>query len=171
MAVATTFPFSTGDTYLRDGVTPAGSWTACPRSERRFSLSFWVRYAGQFLAEHPASVCGCLRALSLRVCCLVVLTVSLPLRLTLALSRVLHGPLLGLSVASSDPCWRFGVVFRTLPSFLPAGVGTSVGCSALRSAAACALFPGVPLSGCGFWGVSWFSPLCSPGCGSASRFT
>ena len=66
--------FSTRVTYLRDGVTPAGSWTACPRSERRFNLSIWVRYAG-----HPASVCGCLRALSLRVCCLVVLTVSLPL--------------------------------------------------------------------------------------------
>ena len=70
--------FSTRVTYLRDGVTTAGSWTACPRSERRFSLSIWVRYAGQFLAGHPASVCGCLRALSLRVCCLVVLTVSLP---------------------------------------------------------------------------------------------
>ena len=71
--------FSTRVTYLRDGVTPAGSWTDCPRSERRFSLSIWVRYAGQFLAGHPASVCGYLRALSLRVCCLVVLTVSLPL--------------------------------------------------------------------------------------------
>ena len=42
-------------------------------------LSVWVRYAGQFLAGHPASVCGYLRVLSLRVCCLVVLTVSLPL--------------------------------------------------------------------------------------------
>ena len=71
--------FSTRLTYLRDGVTPAGSWTACPRSERRFSLSIWVRYAGQFLAGHPASVCGYLRSLSFRVCCLVVLTVSLPL--------------------------------------------------------------------------------------------
>ena len=71
--------FSTGVTYFHDGVTPAGSWTACPRSDRRFSLSIWVRYAGQFLAGHTASVCWCLRALSLRVCCLVVLTVSLPL--------------------------------------------------------------------------------------------
>ena len=71
--------FSTRVTYLRDGVTPAGSWTACPRSERRFSLSIWVRYAGQFLVGHPASVCGYLRALSLRVCCRVVLPVSLPL--------------------------------------------------------------------------------------------
>ena len=54
---------------------------------------------------------------------------------------------------------------------LSSGVGASVGCSALRPAAACALFPGVPLWGCGFWGVSWFSPLCSPGRRSASRFT
>ena len=60
-----------------------------------------------------------------------VLTVGLPL----VLSRVLHGPLLGV--------WA---VFRPLPSFLPAGVGASVGCSALRPAAACALFPVVPLS-------------------------
>ena len=74
-----------------------------------------------------------------------VLTVGLPL----ALSRVIHGPLLG-----------SGLVFRTLPSFLPAGVGASVGCSALRPAAACALFPGVPLS-----------PLCTLGRRSASRFT
>ena len=70
--------FSTRVAYLRDGVTPAGSWTACPRSEQRFSLSIWVSYAGQFLAGHPASVCGYLHALSLRVCCQVVLTVSLP---------------------------------------------------------------------------------------------
>ena len=78
-----------------------------------------------------------------------VLTVGLPL----ALSRVLHGPLLGV--------WD---IFRPLPSFLPAGVGASVGasvgCSALRPDAAFALFPGVPLS-----------PLCTPGRRSASRFT
>ena len=51
-------------TYLRDGVTNAGSWPACPRSERRFSISIWVRYAGRFLAGHTASVCGFLRAMS-----------------------------------------------------------------------------------------------------------
>ena len=71
--------FSTWVTYLHNGVTPAESWTACPRSKRRFSLFIWVRYAGQFLAGHPTSVCGYLRALSLRVCCQVVLVVSLPL--------------------------------------------------------------------------------------------
>ena len=56
--------FSTRVTYLRDGVTPAGSWTGCPRSERRFRISIWVRYAGLFLAGHPASVCGYLSAMS-----------------------------------------------------------------------------------------------------------
>ena len=44
-----------------------------------------------------------------------------------------------------DLCLGSGVVFRTLPSFLPAWVGASVGSSALRPAAASALFPGVPL--------------------------
>ena len=68
--------FSTRVPYLRDGVTPAGSRIVCPRSERRFSLSIWVRYTGQLMAEPPASVCGYLRALSLRVCCQVVLAVS-----------------------------------------------------------------------------------------------
>ena len=70
--------FSIRVPYLRNGVTPTGSRIFCPRSERRFSLSIWVRYNGQFLAEPPASVCGYLRAMSLRVCCQVVLAVSLP---------------------------------------------------------------------------------------------
>ena len=69
--------FSTWVPSPRDGVTPAGSRILCPRSERRFSLSIWVRYTGQFLAGPPASVCGFLRALFLRVCCQVVLAVSL----------------------------------------------------------------------------------------------
>ena len=63
--------FSTRVPYLRDGVV-------YPRLERRFSLSIWVWYTGQFLAGLPASVCGYLHALSLRVCCQVVLAVSLP---------------------------------------------------------------------------------------------
>ena len=126
--------FSTRVTYLRDGVTPAGLWTDCPRSERRFSLSIWVRYAGQFLAGHPASVCGYLRALSLRVCCLVVLTI----RLTLALSRVLHGPLLGLSVASPTLARGLGWSFVPYPLFCLLGlVPRSV-------AQLCALQPLVP---------------------------
>ena len=44
-----------------------------------------------------------------------------------------------------SPCSGSGVVFHTLPSFLPAGVGASVGGSALHPAAAGDLFPGVPL--------------------------
>ena len=56
--------FSTRVTYLRDGVTPGGLWPACPRSERRFSISIWVRCAGRFLAGHPDSVCGYLRTMS-----------------------------------------------------------------------------------------------------------
>ena len=71
--------FSTWVPSLRDEVTPAGSRIVCPRSERRFSLSIWVRYTGQFLAGPPASVCGFLHALFLRVCCQVVLAVSLTL--------------------------------------------------------------------------------------------
>ena len=69
--------FSTRVPYLCDGVTPAGSRIVCPRSERRFSLSILVRYTGQFLAWPPTSVCRYLRALSLRVCCQVVLAVSM----------------------------------------------------------------------------------------------
>ena len=69
--------FSTRVPYLRDGVTPAGSRIVCPRSEQRFGLSIEVRYTGLFLAGPPASVCWYLRALSLRVCCQVVLAVSL----------------------------------------------------------------------------------------------
>ena len=33
---------------LRDGVTPAGSRLVCPRSERWFSVTIWVRCNGQF---------------------------------------------------------------------------------------------------------------------------
>ena len=68
--------FSPRVPYLRDGVTPAGSRFVCPRSERRFSLSIWVRSTSPFLTGLPASVCGYLRTLSRRVCCQVVLAVS-----------------------------------------------------------------------------------------------
>ena len=33
---------------LRNGVTPAGSLLVCPRSERRFSVTIWVRCNGHF---------------------------------------------------------------------------------------------------------------------------
>ena len=129
--------FSTRFTYLRDGVTPAGSWTDCPRSERRFSLSIWVRYAGQFLAGHPAC---------LRVSARPVTQGMLPggphcvltIRLTLALSRVLPGPLLGLSVASPTLASGLGWSFVPYPLFCRLGlVPRSV-------AQLCALQPLVP---------------------------
>ena len=63
---------------LAMGSPPAGSRIVCPQSERRFSLSIWVRCTGQFLPGPPVSVCRFLRALFLRVCCQVVLAVSLP---------------------------------------------------------------------------------------------
>ena len=62
--------FSTRVPCLRDGVTPAVSRIVCPRSDEGLVSP------GQFLAGPPASVCGCLRALFLRVCCQVVLGVS-----------------------------------------------------------------------------------------------
>ena len=153
--------FSNGVPYLRDGVTPAGSWTACPRSERRFNISIWVRYAGQFLAGHPASV--------LRVSARPVTQgmlpdgphCVLPIRLTLALSRVLHGPLLGLSVASPTLARGLGLSFVPYPLFCWLGlVPRSV-------AQLCALQPLVPsfqvyLSEAVGFGGFLGSLLCAP---------
>ena len=93
--------FSTRVPYLCDGVTPAGSRIVCPRSERRFSVPVWVRYAGQFMVGPHTSVCG--------VSARPVPQGVLPggprcvheLRLSLAPSSVLHCPMLGLSVAST----------------------------------------------------------------------
>ena len=120
--------FSTGVPYLRDGVTPAGSRFICPQSERRFSLSIWVRYTGQFLAGPPTSVCGYLRALSLRH----------ELRLSLALSSVLHCPLLGFSVTSPALARGLGLSLVPYPHFCRLGlVPRSV-------AQLCALQPLVP---------------------------
>ena len=91
---------------LRDGVTPAGSRLVCPRSERRFRVTIWVRCVGQFplwrdrrlsLVLRPFSLWmgfeplsgASLRPLSLRVCFQVVLAKDESLRLSLALSSVL----------------------------------------------------------------------------------
>ena len=100
-----------------------------------------------WLAIPPLSAGMCAPCHSECVACWssCVLTVGLPL----ALSRVLHGPLFEV--------WG-GLSYPTL--FSAGWGGASVGCSALRPAAACALSPGVPLS-----------PLCTPGRRSASRFS
>ena len=162
--------FSTRVPYLRDGVTPAGSRIVCPRSERRFSVHIWVRYTGQFLVGPHTSVCG----ISARPVPQGVLPGGPrcvhDLRLSLALSSVLHCPMLGFSVAS--PTLATGLGFSLVPypnfcrlRFEPRSVAQLAPCSRWR-----------PLSG---WsslklrvlGGPWFSPLCSPDHRSASRST
>ena len=129
--------FSTRVPYLRDGVTPAGSRFVCPRSERRFSLSIWVGYSSQFLAGPPASVCGYLRPVPQGV-----LPGGPPyvlnLRLSLALSRVLHCPLLGFSVASPALAMGLGL------SFVPYSLFCQLGLVPRSVAQLCALQPLVP---------------------------
>ena len=101
--------FSTRVPYLCDGVTPAGSRIVCPRSEQRFSVPIWVRYTGQFLVGPHTSVCG--------VSARPVPQGVLPggprcvheLRLSLALSSVLHCPMLGFSVASTTLAMGLGL--------------------------------------------------------------
>ena len=130
--------FSTGVPYLRDGATPVGSGIVCPRSERRFSLPIWVRYTGQFLVGPHASVGG----VSARPVPQGVLP-SGPrcvheLRLSLALSSVLHCPMLGFSVASPTLATGLGLSLVPYPNFCRLGlVPRSV-------AQLCALQPLVP---------------------------
>ena len=95
----------------------------------------------------------------------------LTLRLTLALSRVLHGPLLGLSVAS--PALARGLGW----SFIPYPLFCRLGLVPWSVAQLCALQPLVPsfrvyLSEAVGFGGFLGSLLCaSLGCRSASRFT
>ena len=108
--------FSTRVPNLRDGVTPAGSRIVCPRSERRFSVPIWIRCTGQFLDGPPTSVCG--------VSARPVPQGVLPggpryvheLRLSLALSSVLHCPMLGVSVASTTLATGLGLSLVPYPS-------------------------------------------------------
>ena len=95
----------------------------------------------------------------------------LNLRLSFALSRVLHCPLLGFSVTSPALARGLGLSFVPYPLFCRLGlVPRSV-------AQLCALQPLVPSfraylpEAAGFFGDSWFSPLSSPDRRSASRFT
>ena len=107
--------------YLRDGVTPAGSRIVCPRSERRFSLHLGLVHC---------SVPGWTSRLCLRVSARPVPQGVLPggprcvltLRLTLALSRVRHCPLLGFSVASPALARGLGLSFVPYPLFCRLGL-------------------------------------------------
>ena len=130
--------FSTRVPYLRDGVTPAGSRIVCPQSERRFSVPIWVRYTGLFRVGPHTSVCGVIgRPVPQGV---------LPggphcvheLRLSLALSSVLHCPMLGFSVASPTLATGLGLSLIPYPNFCRLGFVT-------RSVAQlCALQPLAP---------------------------
>ena len=130
--------FSTRVPYFRDGVTPAVSRIVCPRSEQRFSVPVWVRYNGQFLVGPHTSVCG--------VSARPVPQGVLPggprcvheLRLSLALSSVLHCPMLGFSVASTTLATGLGLSLVPCPTFCRLGfVPRSV-------AQLCALLPLAP---------------------------
>ena len=117
---------------LRNGVTPAGSRLVCPRSERRFSVTILVKCVGQFpllrdrqlsLVLRPFSLWmgfeplseASLRALSLRVCFLVVLAEDVSLRFSLAISSVLPCPMLWFHVRLQDTCSWSKVVLGALP--------------------------------------------------------
>ena len=104
--------FSSRVPYLRDGVTPAGSRIVCPRSEQRFSL---------LLGQVHWSVPGWTSHLCLRVSVRPILQGVLPsgpccvhvLRLSFALSSVLHCPLLGFNVPS--PALARGLGWSLVP--------------------------------------------------------
>ena len=108
--------FSTRVPNLRDGVTPAGSRIVCPQSERRFGVPIWIRCTGQFLDGPRTSGCG--------VSARPVPQGVLPggphcvheLRLSLALSSVLHCPMLGLRVASTTLATGLGLSLVPYPS-------------------------------------------------------
>ena len=125
--------------YLRDGVTLAGSRIVCPRLERRFRVSVWVRYTRRFMVGPHASVCG--------VSARPVLQGVLPgprcvreLRLSLAPSSVLHCPALWFSVASTTLAAGLGLSWVPCPTFCRLGFCSLVGDSA------CALQPLAPSS-------------------------
>ena len=148
--------FSTRVPYFRDGITPAGSRIVSPRSEWRFSVPVWVGYTGQFMVGPHTSVCG--------ISAHPVPQGVLPggprcvheLRASLALSSVLHCPMLGFSVASTTLATGLGLSLVPCPT--SAGWGLYLG--RLLSLAPCNRWH--PFSG---WsslqlrvlGGSWFS--------------
>ena len=113
--------FSSRVPILRDGVTPAGLRIFCPRSERRFSPHLdQVHWSVSWMDLAPLSAAS-LCALSLRVCCQVVLAVSMCFGCTL-LSPVFF----------TVPCWGYLLPPRPLlqvwgchwyPTLDPAGWG------------------------------------------------
>ena len=138
--------------------------------KQRFSVPVWVRSTGQFMVGPHASVCG----VSSRPVPLGVLPDGphcvRELRLSLAPSSALPGPMLGFRVASATFAVGLGLSWVPCPSsaswgFVPRLVARLEPCSRWR-----------PLTG---WsslklrvvGGSWFSPLCSPGRRSVSRST
>ena len=162
--------FSPRVPYLRDGVTIARSRFVCPRSERRFRLSIWVRSTSQFLTGPPASVCGCLRTLSLRVCCQVVLAVSFTFGFPYLSPGFFTVPCGGSVLPPRPLLGVWGCL--SYPALFSAGWGRCLG----RWVSFAPCYRRCPISGCtSLWlrvfGDSWFSPLCSPDRRSASRFT
>ena len=132
--------FSTRVPNLRDGVTPAGSRIVCPRSERRFSVPIWIRYWSVSWMDLAPPSAASLRALSLRVCCQVVLAVSMSFGGTSLspLSSVLHCPVLGLRVASSTLATGLGL------SLIPYPRSFGMGLEPRLEAPLCSLQPLAP---------------------------
>ena len=156
--------------YLCDGVTPAGLRIVCPRSERRFSVSVWVRFSGQLMVGPHASVCG----VSARPVLQGVLPGGPNVSVSLgcpSLPPVFFTVICWGSVLPPRPllrvwgCLGYPALLSASWGFVPRSVARLAPCSRWR-----------PLTG---WsslklrvlGGSWFSPLCSPGRRSASRST
>ena len=102
--------FSTRVPNLCDGVTPAGSRIVCPRSERRFRVTIWIRCTGQFPGWTSRLCAPCpsgyvARWSSLCPCASVVLS-SLQ---SSSLSQV------RVTCCLHDHCYGSGVVIGTLP--------------------------------------------------------
>ena len=130
--------FSSRVPYLRDGVTPAGSRIICPRSERRFRVPIWIRCTGLLLDGPHTSVCD----VSAHPVPQDVLPGGprcvLELRLSLALSGVLHCPMLGLRIASTTLAPGLGL------SLVPCPSSCRLGFEPWSMAPLCALQPLAP---------------------------
>ena len=123
---------------------------------------------GSWLDLTPLSAAS-LRALSLRVCCQVVLAVSMCFGClsSLRCSSLSH---VRVQCCLPDPCWVWGCLWY--PTLVPAGWGWSLG--RWLSLAPCSrwcLISGWSSLKLRVLGGSWISPWCSPDHGSASRST